>query len=67
MMNNPECIYIWVNPEQKVIAICACENNSKDALKDPFMVLSSSHWPILELIKPIVNTIFLYVVKKKTP
>ena len=35
MMNNPECIYIWVNPEQKVIAICACENNSKDALKVP--------------------------------
>lgn len=35
MMNNPECIYIWVNPEQKVIAICACESSNKDALKVP--------------------------------
>ncbi len=35
MMNNPEYIYIWVNPEEKAIAICACESSNKDALKVP--------------------------------
>ena len=33
MMNNPEFIYIWVNPEEMSIAICACESSNKDALK----------------------------------
>ena len=35
MMNNPEYIYIWVNPEEMAIAICACERTNKDALKVP--------------------------------
>ena len=33
MMNNPEYIYIWVNPNDKAIAICSCEKSNKDALK----------------------------------
>ena len=33
MMNEPEYIYIWVNPNDKAIAICSCEKSNKDALK----------------------------------
>lgn len=33
MMNNPEYIYIWVNPDDMAIAICTCERSNKDALK----------------------------------
>ena len=35
MMNNPEYIYIWINPNDKAIAICSCEQSNKDALKIP--------------------------------
>ena len=35
LMNDPEYIYIWVNPKELVIAICACEKSTKDALKVP--------------------------------
>ena len=35
LMNDPEYVYIWVNPEDKEIAICSCEERSKDALKVP--------------------------------
>ncbi|SCW67175.1 hypothetical protein SAMN02910456_02504 [Ruminococcaceae bacterium YRB3002] len=33
MMNNPEYIYIWVNPEDLVVAICSCDGSNKDAVK----------------------------------
>lgn len=35
MMNDPEYIYIWVNPNDTTIAICSCDKTSKDALKIP--------------------------------
>ncbi len=34
-MNDPEYIYIWVNPDDMEIAICSCESGNKDALKVP--------------------------------
>lgn len=33
MLNDPQYIFIWVHPEEKTIAICACDKNSKDAVK----------------------------------
>ena len=33
LLNEPEYIYIWVNPEDMTLAICACEGSNKDALK----------------------------------
>lgn len=35
MMDNPEYIYIWVNPDEMAIAICTSEKSNKDALKVP--------------------------------
>ncbi len=35
-MNNPEYIYIWVNPDDLSIAICSCESSNKDAIKVSF-------------------------------
>ena len=32
MMNDPQYIYIWVNPEDKTLAICTCDKSSKDAV-----------------------------------
>ena len=32
-MNNPDYIYIWVNPDEKEIAICCADKSSKDAIK----------------------------------
>ena len=31
-MNDPKYVYICVNPKEKTIAICACDDNSKDAV-----------------------------------
>ena len=33
LMNSPEYIYIWVNPDDMEIAICNADKSSKDALK----------------------------------
>ena len=33
MLNDPRYIYIWVNPQEKSIAICVCGNDNKDAVK----------------------------------
>ena len=32
LMNDPKYVYICVNPNKKTIAICACDDNSKDAI-----------------------------------
>ena len=32
-IDNPEYVYIWINPEEKAIVICSCEKGSKDAVK----------------------------------
>ena len=32
-LNNPEYVYIWINPKDNSIAICACENGSRDAIR----------------------------------
>lgn len=33
LMNDPEYIYIWINPENREIAICSADKSSKDVLK----------------------------------
>lgn len=32
MMNDPEYVYIWVNPGEKTIAICVSDKKNKDAV-----------------------------------
>ena len=33
LMNRPEYVYIWVNPDEKELAICCADKGSKDAIK----------------------------------
>ncbi len=32
-MNNPEYVYIWINPKENTIAICACDKENRDAVR----------------------------------
>lgn len=33
MLSDPRYIYIWVHPDEKVLAICVSDKYSKDAVK----------------------------------
>lgn len=58
-MNDPEYIYIWVNPADSEIAICSADKNSKDVLKinraKECEIYSSFLFDKLKKITPTLN------------